>query len=929
MSPNAYFKSLLIIILSFSLQVRAIADFKNFPDLKIGDVGTYVKEIQKVLNTNGFPISTIGQPGSQNFETIKFGVLTQKALKEFQVKYNITPATGNFASKTKAKFNEVTNIKVVAKPSKGTPVSYGTEVCSSITYYQVTLTFATTTENPEFPRCGKFANGEPWLVASKVIITNIYNPSIPLGDAYTGGAMINPVPSNFSQGYASRFWPGSATQAHHYDPALDVSLHYPFNLYMGDSLIVARLIGASAENDGGAYIAHVDSVIGFIVLDQIPPEGSFRPGLYGSDHTVRYNKNNIDYSILKNLPPVSGTLSQYYIESAGRLPALPWWAWSSEWTDTFIRPLENSGTADGPTYRSQYGREIAKKWSQVALWLNTNNTQAVKEKTMIQTIQAGIDLASYFDNGGEIGASGGHQIGQKFPLFLAAAALKDEKLIRYASDPGRFIEDQTTFFVQQSDVGRGVELGFTYTQADADVKLPEWGINHNWNPYKDDSRWHVPLDYRHIQWPAMAGQVLAADLMGLRNLWNHPATFAYTERFHTVSGFGDAPGQMWDAYKQTSEDSRVKTVEISPKGGDLTTAQQITMTTETDGAQIRYTTNGQDPTPSSQLYVTPISLNSTQTIKAIAYKSGMVESEKTTERYTFPAGGYIVATPVISSPQNNTQFSSRTQSVTISWNDTPNTKYNIRGEEYLDSTKTTKTISPARRYWENTDHQWMGYRGYVYIDNYPKRTIYLPVEPGRYYDFSITAFDKDLLTTYGSPNGPSATTEFSFSIASSTQTVDDSDTDGVNDLMDKCPATPSILKTMVNNYGCPKPILSTLKLINDIGTIDFTNIGALEIEDANSTYGKIRYTQPVNIFGTTDKTSRIDLGSYISILSGKVVVNTANASQFNKPATVTLYNIDMKRPVIMKDGLVYASSTSPIMNYDPVAKTLTFTADGF
>ncbi|MBC7766532.1 hypothetical protein H7Y21_00865, partial [Arenimonas sp.] len=72
-----------------------------------------------------------------------------------------------------------------------------------------------------------------------------------------------------------------------------------------------------------------------------------------------------------------------------------------------------------------------------------------------------------------------------------------------------------------------------------------------------------------------------------------------------------------------------------------------------------------------------------------------------------------------------------------------------------------------------------------------------------------------------------------------------------------------------------------------------------------------------------------NLDSFISIQDKKVIVNTTNASQFNKPATITLYNINMSKPMITKDGVAYATSTSPNMTYDPVTKMLTFTADGF
>lgn len=430
--------------------------------------------------------------------------------------------------------------------------SYGDK---SVSHYGVTVYFADDHE------VGKFANGEPWIIGPATV-TAIDKPSIPITTSTTGGAMINPIPGDHPQGFCPRY--SGATESCRYDPVLDVSLKYPFTVNAGDSLIVARAIGEEAEHDGGAYRAMVESVVGFTFLAEAPPSGSFRPGLYGKDRRVRFNKDNIDWSVLKNLKPVAATPSQAYIEQDALLPALPWWEWSSEWSGTFFRPIANCGAGDGGKYRSQYGREVAIKWSRVALWLNTSNTQAAKEKTMIQTIQVGLDLASYFSNGGAIRGSGGHQVGRKFPLVLAAAALKNPELLALASDPKRFIEDLTTFIVQQSDIGRPREGGEAAMYIQQDVGLAEWGLEHGWNPWRDDRRWADGVPYRFAQWPAMVGQVLAADLMGLRDLWGHPPIFAYTERFAATEYFGDGfDKQMWRQYKN-----------ISASGGNFPSAPQ-------------------------------------------------------------------------------------------------------------------------------------------------------------------------------------------------------------------------------------------------------------------------------------------------------------------------------------------------------------------
>ena len=65
----------------------------------------------------------------------------------------------------------------------------------------------------------------------------------------------------------------------------------------------------------------------------------------------------------------------------------------------------------------------------------------------------------------------------------------------------------------------------------------------------------------------------------------------------------------------------------------------------TAGATIYYTTNGNTPTTSSTQYSSPITLSGACTIKAIAVKSGMTNSEVASQSYA-PASGIVISTAV-------------------------------------------------------------------------------------------------------------------------------------------------------------------------------------------------------------------------------------------------------------------------------------------
>ena len=80
---------------------------------------------------------------------------------------------------------------------------------------------------------------------------------------------------------------------------------------------------------------------------------------------------------------------------------------------------------------------------------------------------------------------------------------------------------------------------------------------------------------------------------------------------------------------------------FTPVGGTYSTDQSVSIATNTAGATIHYTQDGSPPTTSSPVYSVPLTVSSTQTIKALAVKSGDTDSAVTEETYTMQP-----ATPV-------------------------------------------------------------------------------------------------------------------------------------------------------------------------------------------------------------------------------------------------------------------------------------------
>lgn len=102
------------------------------------------------------------------------------------------------------------------------------------------------------------------------------------------------------------------------------------------------------------------------------------------------------------------------------------------------------------------------------------------------------------------------------------------------------------------------------------------------------------------------------------------------------------------AYSELKEQKyifKVASVGVYPQGGIYENPLSVVLTSSLNGSKIYYTTDGSEPTNNSTLYETPIEINDTTTIKAIAIKEGFTNSDVLTALYSFK-----VKTPFFSKP---------------------------------------------------------------------------------------------------------------------------------------------------------------------------------------------------------------------------------------------------------------------------------------
>ncbi len=131
--------------------------------------------------------------------------------------------------------------------------------------------------------------------------------------------------------------------------------------------------------------------------------------------------------------------------------------------------------------------------------------------------------------------------------------------------------------------------------------------------------------------------------------------------------------------------------------------QSVFIGTATNGATIRYTTNGTAPTSTSgTIYSGPVSISATTTLEAIAYETGLVNSTVTSGVYTFaPAAATPVFSPaagIYSSAQTVT-ITSTTSGATIRYTIDGSTPTETNGTAYAGPVSiSTATVLKAIAY---------------------------------------------------------------------------------------------------------------------------------------------------------------------------------------------------------------------------------------
>ncbi len=394
---------------------------------------------------------------------------------------------------------------------------------------------------------GQFANGD-WWVVGPVRIVNIDPQSTVTAGRTINGSMINPSPRNgMTQGYDSTMYAQYKSPGN-YEPlenvAAGISTKSPLIVPTSSSLV------STVSQSLGNTRPQIETAAVLTVLDQAPPDGSFRPAYSDPSKRIRFNERQLDYDLLGKLPKLASTPGLKSVEQSLRRP---WLDHVPQWIGRYIHPAENM---------PDYGRDMADVIGRASLALNLDFTDAEKRETLVSLVQLGIDFYGVATNGGanNWAAAAGHMSGRKWPILFAGIMLGDPDMGGIGFDTSiKFGEDGQTFYVEETSPGvfNNGNGGYTAKQ----VGLAEWGTAHSHRPSLDDADWHGDPYRLCCTANSWWGQILSARIMGAQGLWNHDELFDYQDRYYdenVARGILDYrlrwsrfPIDMWNAYRSS------------------------------------------------------------------------------------------------------------------------------------------------------------------------------------------------------------------------------------------------------------------------------------------------------------------------------------------------------------------------------------------
>ncbi|MBW2457588.1 MAG: hypothetical protein JRI68_23990 [Deltaproteobacteria bacterium] len=251
--------------------------------------------------------------------------------------------------------------------------------------------------------CGRFANGDYWVVPQSAGGTVTIASMTPAFNGTENGWEVNPD-STSDQGFDSR--------AHNFDAGRVPALPY----VAGADQAIVKAVSVDV-NDVDCRPC-LDTAIVVTVLDEAPPgDGAtiFRPPYFGPAKPL-YDTSALRVEALPSLAPTADTPSLDGLATRYERVQLDH---QGNWIGRAIHPVQNM---------PDYGASIGHDSGNAALRLMLDDSVDDKLPALINFVQFGIDLHHMLLGGLEWSANGGHHNGRKLALVFAAELLDDQAM---------------------------------------------------------------------------------------------------------------------------------------------------------------------------------------------------------------------------------------------------------------------------------------------------------------------------------------------------------------------------------------------------------------------------------------------------------------------------------------------------------------------
>ncbi|WP_416398122.1 LamG-like jellyroll fold domain-containing protein [Allohahella sp. A8] len=406
------------------------------------------------------------------------------------------------------------------------------------------------------PATGTYAGGRKW-VQGAVSVTAISPAPALEGGLKINGAMLGVTPGNSLQGFDERM-----QAAFDYDNTLNAAATLPIAVPTASVLISARSYTAaertSLGHDGGDDPFLAEHQILHTVVTP-PAAGAFAPSYFTPATPSGVTLADIDATRLPNLKmPNAAAYAPNWtlVQSFFNFPRV-WF--SGAYIDRYMHadlayphPLGVGATP------GTYGREIATAIETACLSLLLDHPVAQKTALLEKIVQYAIDMCGFFQQGGTYHADGGHNMGRKLVMLIAAKVTGLTKFSQWLdASLNKFQEDQQCFFVDQADVDLTNSVSWNPDSRDipddafpyvaSDIGRADWGLRDSTDPARNNK--HFNSMYRGIASPSMTGLALAIRLLGMEAQCNSPDLLAYVDWYRRTNQFGTFSRDMYEAYR--------------------------------------------------------------------------------------------------------------------------------------------------------------------------------------------------------------------------------------------------------------------------------------------------------------------------------------------------------------------------------------------